>query len=84
MEARLTKVGNSLGFMIPSVLRKSLHLEAGQSVMLEETEQGILIRPLSRPRYTLHDLLAQCDPHKDHPQDIKDWDSMRHVGQETW
>jgi antitoxin ChpS len=84
MEAKLTKVGNSIGFMIPSVLRRSMQLEAGQSITIEETADGLLMRPVTKHRYTLTDLISQCHPKATMSKDIKDWDSATPTGNEVW
>ena len=84
MQAKLTKVGNSIGFMIPSPLRRSLKLEAGQKVTIEETEDGLLMRRALRPSYSLEELLSLCDPNAPMPSALKEWDDSAPVGNEAW
>ncbi len=83
---RLTvrRFGNSLGFTLPVALARALRLEAGQSLDVR-TEEGKLIVSLpARPRYTRAQLLAQCDPSAPVPEDMKIWDRLEPVGNETW
>jgi antitoxin ChpS len=47
---------------IPPVFLDSLHLSAGAEVSLAVRDGGLVIEPHVRPRYTLDELLAQCDP----------------------
>lgn len=56
----LRKVGGSVMLAVPPALLEVLQLQAGASVGLR-VEQGKLIIEPNRPRYTLEDLLAQCD-----------------------
>ncbi len=84
MEAKLTKVGNSIGLMIPSPIRRSMKLEAGQTVTIEENGSALLIRPSVRPTYRLDDLLAQCDAKAPMPAALKEWDDAAAVGNEVW
>lgn len=83
MEATLRQFGNSLGIVIPKVLRESLALSAGQTVQLEQTEQGLLLKP-AKLKYTLKDLIAQCDINTPMPDDLKDWENLPSAGNETW
>ena len=65
METVLRNFGNSVGLVIPKQVREALHMQAGQTVQLETSAQGLLIRPAHK--YTLDALLAQCDasaPHR--------------------
>jgi antitoxin ChpS len=50
---------------------------------LESTpDAGITLAP--KRRYTLADLLAQCDLKAAPPADLALWDNARPVGQEAW
>jgi antitoxin ChpS len=83
METTLRNFGNSIGLVIPKPVREALQLSAGQTVTLEQTEQGLLVKP--RPRkYTLDELLAQCDPDAPMPEEIAEWQDAPAVGKEVW
>jgi antitoxin ChpS len=73
MEVKLKKVRSGLALMIPVQLRRSMSLKSDQIVVLEQTKAGLLVRPLSRRRYTLQELLAQCDPQAPVPKSLKEW-----------
>ncbi|MBS4098637.1 MAG: AbrB/MazE/SpoVT family DNA-binding domain-containing protein [Sulfuricella sp.] len=83
METTLRNFGNSIGLVIPKLVRESLHLSAGQTVTLEQTENGLLIKPIAR-KYTLDELLAQCDPSAPMPDDVAAWQEMADEGREKW
>ena len=46
---------------VPPVILDLLHLEAGASVGLAVNNGCLVVEPRRRPRYTLDELLAQCD-----------------------
>lgn len=84
MHAKLTKVGNSVGFMIPSAVRRAMKFTAGQTVIVEEVEGGFFVRPEKRPSYKLEDLMAQCDLSAPMPKEAIEWDNAPAVGNEVW
>jgi len=57
MEKRLVKIGNSMGFVIPKSYLKSF----GESVIIEKTLTGLLIKPSAPQKLSLSDLLASTD-----------------------
>jgi antitoxin MazE len=79
MKTRAQKWGNSLALRLPKVLAKSLSIEAGTELELEEREDGILIRPV-RARYDLGDLLKGI--RKDNLPEIEDFGQTE--GKEVW
>lgn len=84
METTLRNFGNSVGLVIPKALRDALNFEAGQTVQLDASSDGLLIRPVAR-RYTLDELLAQCDPKATKPTEIAaEWQTAAPVGREVW
>ncbi|MCX7112007.1 MAG: AbrB/MazE/SpoVT family DNA-binding domain-containing protein [Proteobacteria bacterium] len=83
METILRNFGNSIGLVIPKPVREALHLSAGQTVTLEQTEQGLLVKPMNK-KYTLDELLAQCDPNAPMPQEMTDWQNSPAVRREVW
>ena len=83
METTLRQFGNSLGLVIPKVLRESMVLSAGQTIQLEQTEAGLLLKP-AKLKYSLKDLIAQCDVNAPMPSDMQDWESSQSVGNEAW
>ena len=71
MQARIIQIGNSKGIRIPKSYLERLDTE---HVTLEQTEEGILIRPLKRitPRSEWSAILAtmKCSPEVG----VSDWD----------
>lgn len=83
METILRNFGNSVGLVIPKQVREALNLQAGQTVQLETSSQGLLIR--SAHKYTLDQLLAQCDASAAAPDEqLAAWNNAPAVGREAW
>lgn len=83
MEVILRKYGNSTVAVLPPPVLKDLDLAAGQPMTLETTPDGKIV--LARKyRYTLRELVAQCDPHAPPPADLRLWEQARPVGREVW
>lgn len=59
---KLRAVGGSVMFAIPKALLESLHLQANASVGVSISQGKLIVDPHVKPRYTLTELLAQCDP----------------------
>jgi antitoxin ChpS len=83
METVLRNFGNSVGLVIPKPVREALHLNAGQSVILEQTADGLLVRPRAT-KYNLDELLAQCDAKAPLPKEAKEWLDSPAAGNEVW
>jgi antitoxin ChpS len=83
MEVVLRKYGNSTVLALPPAVLKNSRLKAGQAMTLDSTPDGrITLTP--KRRYTLADLIAQCDMKVAPPADLALWDNARPVGQEAW
>lgn len=83
MEIVLRKYGNSTVIALPPALLKQLGLKAGQAMTLDSTPDGrITLAP--KRRYSLKDLIAQCDPKVPPPVDLDLWGTARPVGREAW
>jgi antitoxin ChpS len=83
MEVILRKYGNSTVAVLPPAVLKNLGIKAGQSMTLDTTADGKITLSPAR-RFSLADLLAQCDPKAAPPADLALWDASRPVGQEVW
>ena len=57
----LRKVGGSIMMAVPPALLDLLHIGAGAKVGLAVDNGRLVVDPQPRPRYTLDELLAQCD-----------------------
>jgi len=58
----LRKVGGSIMLAVPPALLDLLHLRPGAKVGLAVRSGRLVVEPQQRPRYTLAELLAQCNP----------------------
>jgi antitoxin ChpS len=83
MEVILRKYGNSTVAVLPTAVLKDLGLAASQAMSLDTTPDGRIILTPKR-RYTLTELLAQCDPKAPMPEDLALWENARPVGREAW
>lgn len=83
METSIKKLGNSAGILLPSVLMRALNLSVGQSVNIESVDGNLLVKPQSTKRYTLKELLAQCNANAPMPTEVNEWESAPLVGLEN-
>jgi antitoxin ChpS len=77
----LRKVGGSVMMAVPPALLDLLELHAGSVVGLDVDGKRLIVQPDRKPRYTLEELLLQCDPHAPDEQD-REWLDMKPVGNE--
>jgi len=78
----LRKVGGSVMLAVPPAILDILHLDAGAKVGLTVDNGRLVIEPQGRPRYTLDELLAQCDPTADLTPEDREWMDAKPVGGE--
>jgi len=57
----LRKVGGSVMLAVPPAFLDQLHLQAGATVGLAVEHGCLVVKPKARVRYSLAELLAQCD-----------------------
>ena len=76
METSIKKLGNSAGILLPSVLMRALNLSVGQSVNIEMIGGNLLVKPQTARRYTLKELVAQCNPKAPMPAEVLDWENI--------
>ena len=79
--ARLRKVGGSVMLAIPPALLDALDLGSDAAVGLTVEAGTLRVEPRPRPRHTLDELLARCDPEAIGPDD-RDWLDTPAVGRE--
>jgi antitoxin ChpS len=80
--AILRKVGGSVMIAIPPALLDVANLTVGGQVAVSVEAGKLVIEPRSKPRYTLQELLAQCDPKAPMSDEDRDWTSSGAVGRE--
>jgi antitoxin ChpS len=59
--AKLRQVGGSTVVAIPPALLKQLRLTADARVTIKVEKDQLVICPEARPRYSLADIMGQCD-----------------------
>jgi len=80
MVATIARWGNSLAVRIPQNLAKEILLTEGVEVDLVVLDGNLVIKPRSRKRYSLDDLIAAITPENLHTE----VESGNAVGHEAW
>jgi antitoxin ChpS len=78
----LRKVGGSVMLVVPPALLDILHLRPGAKVGLAVQGGRLVVQPQQRPRYTLEELLAQCNPKAPRGKEDREWLDSKAVGGE--
>jgi antitoxin ChpS len=69
----LRKVGGSIMLAVPPALLDILNLRPGTKVGLAVRSGRLVVEPQQRPRYTLDELLAQCNPKAPRNKEEREW-----------
>jgi antitoxin ChpS len=77
----LRKVGGSVMLAVPPALLDILHLQPGAKVGIAVKSGRLVVEP-QRRRYTLNELLAQCDPKARRAKVEQEWLDSKPVGGE--
>jgi antitoxin ChpS len=82
----LRKVGGSVMLAVPPALLDVLQLQPGAKVGIAVESGRLIIEPQSRPRYTMDELLAECNPKarrsKQGSKQEREWLTSKPVGRE--
>jgi antitoxin ChpS len=78
----LRKVGGSIMLAVPPALLDILRLRAGAKVGIAVERGRLVVAPQKRPRYTLDELLAQCDLKAARSKEDREWLDDKPVGRE--
>ena len=78
----LRKVGGSVMLAVPPALLDILHLQPGAKVGIAVESGRLVVEPQQRPRYTLDELLAQCNPKAPRTKEEQEWLDSKPVGGE--
>jgi antitoxin ChpS len=78
----LRKVGGSVMLSIPPAILEMLHLQAGATVGVLVEGDRLIIDPQPRKRYTLEELMSQCDASRPLSAEDKKWVNDEPVGRE--
>ena len=83
MEFAIQKWGNSAAIRLPAPLLTQLNLHLGDKVTAKLCNEGLMLIPIKK-KYSLDELLAQCDIEADPPQDLSAWLDTPAMGDEIW
>jgi antitoxin ChpS len=78
----LRKVGGSVMLAVPRPILDLLSLEAGATVGLSVEDGCLIVQPAPKPRYTLDQLLAQCELDGAISQEDRRWLDVHSSGRE--
>lgn len=79
----LRKVGGSVMLAVPPAILDLLHLRVGATVGMAVDHGRLVIEPTLRPRYSLDELLAQCDASAELTLEDREWLDAKPVGGEV-
>ncbi|HLJ25651.1 MAG TPA: antitoxin [Candidatus Angelobacter sp.] len=79
---RLRKVGSSIMLAVPPAVLEILNLQSGTRVGLAVRYGRLVVEPQPPPRYTLDELLAQCNPKDPRRKERREWLNDKPVGGE--
>jgi antitoxin ChpS len=82
LTTNLRKVGGSIMLAVPPALLDILHLRRGTKVGLAVQGGRLVVEPQQRPRYTLDELLGQCNPRARRSKEEREWLAGKRVGDE--
>jgi antitoxin ChpS len=78
----LRKVGGSVMLAVPPALLDILNLQPGAKVGIAIERGRLVVEPQQRRRYTLKELLAQCNPKARRSKREQEWLDSKPVGGE--
>jgi len=78
----LRKVGGSVMLAVPRAILDLLQREVGATVGLAVDGDRLVVQPQARHRYTLDELLAQCDPKAEITEEDRAWLDLDRTGRE--
>ncbi|MDQ6758870.1 MAG: antitoxin [Acidobacteriota bacterium] len=78
----LRKVGGSIMLAVPPALLEILRLRPGAKVDVAVESGRLVVQPRKGPRYTLDELLAQCNPKARRTKDDREWLDSKPAGDE--
>ena len=82
LTTNLRKVGGSVMLAVPPALLDMLNLQPGARVGIAVESGRLVVEPRQRRRYTLDELLAQCDPKAPRTREEQEWLDAKPVGGE--
>lgn len=67
---------------IPSSLLDLLNLQVGSKVEITTGDGALIIKPISKPKYTLEELISTCNPKIKTSIQDRDWVNASRLGNE--
>jgi antitoxin ChpS len=80
MDVVIRKYGNSSVVVLPPALMRDLGIQVGTSLSMNAADGVITLAP--KKRYTLEELVAQCNSKAKSPVDMAAWNNLPSVGRE--
>ncbi len=80
---KLRKVGGSIMLAVPPAILDMLRLQPGSKVGVAVEGGRVVVEPRPRYRYTLDELLAQCNPRAPRTREEQEWLDSGPVGGEV-
>ncbi len=78
----LRRVGGSIMLAVPPALLELLELGVGAKVDIDVQNGRLVVQPRTRPRYSLDELLAQCEDAESPSAEDRAWMDAKPVGKE--
>lgn len=78
----LRKVGGSTMLALPPAILDILQLKSGDRVSMAVDTGRLIIEPIRGKKYSLEELLDQCDASAPHSDEDSTWTGSRPVGRE--
>lgn len=82
LTSTLRNVGGSVMMAVPKSVLEALGLMANEKVGLHIQDGRLVVEPRPRPKYSLAELIAQCDGSGAEELEIQEWDAAEPIGQE--
>jgi antitoxin ChpS len=82
MTATLRSVGGSVVMAIPKCILELVHLQSSSQVNIDVQDGKLVVEPKKRSRYTLAELMAQCDLSQPMSTEEREWVDAPAVGAE--
>jgi len=80
--ATLRSIGGSVVMAIPKRVLELVHLQSGSQVTIDVEDGRLIVEPAKKPKYTLAELMAQCDLSQPLSADEQEWLNAPSVGAE--
>ncbi len=78
----LRKVGGSVMLAVPPALLDMMHLQPGSKVGIALESGRLIVDPKPQRRYTLTELLAECNPKARRSKAEREWLQRKSAGRE--